>query len=162
MGTTLLGTFTASGSGALAGRVTIATTVAPGNYTLTVSGFTAAYTARWVSVGITVKAGYATKTITVTFAGTATTLAAAAAKLLTPIVALVKGAGSVLIDIKGWAAGAKVSAALTKLGTTRATAIKTAITKLKVAGTFTLGFGGLEKATSKTSRGVITIRYAKP
>jgi len=162
LGTTLLGTFTASGTGALAGSVPIANTVAPANYTLTLSGFTSTYAARWVSIGITVKAGYVTKTITVTFAGTAATLAAAATKLLAPIPALVKGAGSVIIDIKGWAAGAKASAALTKLGTTRATAIKTALTKLKVVATYTTGYGGLEKATSKTSRGVITIKYAKP
>jgi len=162
LGTTLLGTFTASASGALSGSVPIANTVAPGNYTLTVTGFTSAFLSRWVSVGITVKAGFVTKTITVTFAGAAATLAAAASKLLAPIPALVKGAGVVLIDIKGWAAGAKASAALTKLGTTRATAIKTALTKLKVVATYTTGYGGLEKATSKTSRGVITIQYAKP
>jgi outer membrane protein OmpA-like peptidoglycan-associated protein len=158
----LLGTFTASGTGALSGTVAIANTVAPGSYTLTLTGFTASNTARWVSVGMSVKAGYLTKVITVTFATTTTVVSAAAAKLLAGIPALVKGSSSVKIDIKGWAAGAKASAALTKLGVTRATAIKTALTKLKVAATYTAGYGGLEKATSKTSRGVITITYAAP
>ena len=162
LGTTLLGTFTASATGGLSGSVAIANTIAPDNYVLTITGFTPGNTSRWVSLGFTVKAGYKTTIITVTFAGTAAVLAAAAAKLLAPIPALIKGSPIVSIDIKGWAAGAKASAALTKLGTTRATAIKTALTKLKVTGTYTVGFGGLEKATSKTSRGVITITYAAP
>jgi outer membrane protein OmpA-like peptidoglycan-associated protein len=162
LGTTLLGTFTATGSGQVTGTVKLAETQAVGNAVVTLTGFSPSFKARWVAVGISVKAGFVTKAITITFTGTTTAVSAAANKTLATIVTLVKGAGLVLIDIKGWAAGAKISAALTKLGVTRATNTKTALTKLKVVGTYTTGFGALEKATSKTSRVVITVKYAKP
>ena len=162
LGTLLLGTYTASATGAITGTITIAAAQKVGNYSLTITGFDAKFLARWVSVGMNVKLGYVTKVYTVVFKTTTTAVDAAALKILTPIVALVKGAGSILIDIKGWAAGAKISTTLTKLGTTRATAIKTSLTKLKVVGTYTVGFGALEKSTSKTSKGVVTVKYAKP
>jgi hypothetical protein len=166
LGTNLIGTFTASAAGALAGTVPIATTNKPGNYTLTVSGFTSNYTARWVSVRITVKAGYATKTITAAFAGAAATVPAAATKLLATLPKLLKGMTSILITIKGWAAGAKLTAQLTALGKKRATALQKAIAallkKAKLVAKYTLAFGGLEKVKAKTSRGVVTILYAKP
>jgi hypothetical protein len=162
LGTLLLGTFTASAGGAITGTVAISATQAVGNYTLTITGFDTKFLARWVSVGMNVKVGYLTKVYTVVFKTTASAVDAAAAKILAAIPTLVKGAGSILIDIKGWAAGAKISTTLTKLGTTRATNIKTSLTKLKVVATYTVGFGALEKATSKTSKGVITVKYAKP
>jgi hypothetical protein len=162
VGTTLLGTFTAAANGAVTGTIKIPETQKVGSYVVTLTGFSPSFKARWISVGFNVKAGFATKAITITFTGTATAVSTTAAKTLATIVTLVKGAGLVLIDIKGWAAGAKISTTLTKLGVTRATNTKASLVKLKVVATYTTGFGALEKATSKTSRVVITVKYAKP
>ena len=162
LGSTLLTTVTATSGGAISGMATVPTTTTVGANVLTISGFTSDLKARLASIGMTVKAGFVLKTITIAFPGTTVTVPKTAAKLLAGIPATIKGATLVKIDIKGWAAGAKLSAALTKMGTTRATALKTAITKLKVKATFTTGFGALESAKAKTSRAVITISYAKP
>jgi outer membrane protein OmpA-like peptidoglycan-associated protein len=162
LGTTLLGTFTASATGTIAGTVTISATQKAGSYTLTITGFDAKFLARWVSVGMSVKTGYLTKVYTVIFKTTGKTVDSTAAKVLAAVPKLIKGYTSVLVDIKGWAAGSKISSTLTKLGVSRATAIKTSLTKLKVVATYTTAFGALEKSTSKTSKGVITVKYAKP
>jgi hypothetical protein len=166
LGTNLIGTFTASAAGAITGSVPVANTNKPGNYTLTVSGFTTNYTARWVAVRITIKPGYATKVITAAFVGAAATVPAAATKLLATLPKLLKGMTLISITINGWAAGAKVTAPLTALGKKRAAALQKALVallkKAKLTANYTLGFGGLEKAKAKTSRGVVTILYAKP
>jgi outer membrane protein OmpA-like peptidoglycan-associated protein len=111
---------------------------------------------------MSVKTGYLTKVYTVIFKTTGKTVDSTAAKVLAAVPKLIKGYTSVLVDIKGWAAGSKISSTLTKLGVSRATAIKTSLTKLKVVATYTTAFGALEKSTSKTSKGVITVKYAKP
>jgi outer membrane protein OmpA-like peptidoglycan-associated protein len=162
LGTTLIATLTVSATGTIAGTVTVPATQKTGSHTLTVTGFDTAFIPRWVSVGMSVKTGYLTKVYTVIFKTTSSSVDSTAAKVLAAIPKLIKGYTSVLVDIKGWAAGAKISTTLTKLGITRATNVKTSLTKLKVVATYTVGFGALEKSTSKTSKGVITVKYAKP
>jgi hypothetical protein len=162
LGTALVGTLISGSTGAVAGSIVIPSTLSPGQYSLTVKGFSSVYTARSISVGMAVKLGYVTTEFVVSFAEPGVIVTPEASATLTSIANLVKGSGSTLIDIKSWVAGSVATTAIKKLGTSRATAIKTALTKLKVAATYTAIFGSLETLGSSSARTVITVRHAMP